>query len=213
MACVMPNFWICSAPSAASSTDMPSSSAIALHGACARARRRAACRRRAGRGRGAGGRAGAARRSRSARAAAAVAGRAGVGAGRLRADAEDAALVDVGDGAAAGADGVDVDHRHHGLVVADLRVEQVAHAQLAAGGHADVGRGAADVERDDVLEARPCGPAQMPPIRPATGPGHEQVDGPLRGRLDRSPCRPTTASAARRGGSPPPAWPSAKRAT
>ena len=86
-------------------------------------------------------------------AAAAVAGRARVGARRLRADAEDAAGVDVGDRAAAGADRVDVDHRHHRLVVADLRVEQVAHAQLPVGGDADVGGGAADVERDDVLVA------------------------------------------------------------
>ena len=88
------------------------------------------------------------------RAAAAVARGPGVGTGRLRADAEHAALVDVRDRAAAGADRVDVDHRHHRLVVADLRVEQVPHAQLAAGGDADVGRGAADVERDDVVEAR-----------------------------------------------------------
>ena len=84
-------------------------------------------------------------------AAAAVAGGAGIGARRLRADAEDAAGVDVGDRAAAGADRVDVDHRHHRLVVADLRVEQVAHPQLRRRRDADVGGGAADVERDDVL--------------------------------------------------------------
>ena len=71
--------------------------------------------------------------------AAPVAGRARVRAGGLRPDAEDTARVDVGDRAAAGADGVDVHHGHHGLVVADLGVEQVAHAQLAAGGDADVG--------------------------------------------------------------------------
>ena len=46
----------------------------------------------------------------------------------LRPDAEHTALVDVGDRPAAGADRVDVDHGHHRLVVADLRVEQVAHA-------------------------------------------------------------------------------------
>ena len=118
------------------------------------------------------------------RAAAPVAGGPGVGAGRLRADAEHAALVDVGDRAAAGADRVDVDHRHHRLVVADLRVEQVPHAQLAARGHADVGRGAADVERDDVVEARHLArpdAADQPRHRAR----HEQVDGPLRRRLDR----------------------------
>ena len=85
--------------------------------------------------------------------AAAVAGRARVRSRRLRPDAEDAALVDVRDRAAAGADGVDVDHRHHRLVVADLRVEEVAHPQLAVRGHADVGRRSADVEGDDVLVA------------------------------------------------------------
>jgi hypothetical protein len=45
-------------------------------------------------------------------AAAAVAGRAGHGAGALRPDAQQPALVDPGDRAAAGADGADVDHRH-----------------------------------------------------------------------------------------------------
>ena len=117
------------------------------------------------------------------RAAAAVAGGARVGARGLRADAEDAALVDVGDRAAAGADRVDVDHRHHRLVVADLRVEQMAHAQLPARGDADVGRRAADVERDDVLVA---GQLPRPDAADQAGhrPGHEQVDWPLRRRLD-----------------------------
>ena len=88
------------------------------------------------------------------RAAPPVARRPRVGTGGLGADAEHAALVDVRDRAAPGADRVDVDHRHHRLVVADLRIEQVAHSQLTAGGDADVGGGAADVERDHVVEAR-----------------------------------------------------------
>ena len=82
-----------------------------------------------------------------------VTGRARVGARRLRAHAEDAAGIDVRDRAAAGADRVDVDHRHHRLVVADLRVEEVAHPQLTARGNADVRRRAADVQRDHVVEA------------------------------------------------------------
>ncbi len=89
-------------------------------------------------------------------AAAAVRRRAGHGARRARADAEDAAAVDVGDRAAAGADRVDVDHRDHRLVRPDLRVEQVLHPQLAVLREADVGRRAADVERDHVVEARPA---------------------------------------------------------
>lgn len=117
--------------------------------------------------------------------AAAVADRPRVGARRLRADPVDAALVDIGDGAAARSDGVDVHHRDHGLVVADLGVEQVAHAQPAVGGDADVSRGAADVESEDVVVAgHPAGPdaADEPRHRAR----HHQVDraagGALRGR-------------------------------
>ena len=178
----MPNFWIWSAPSAASSTDIPSVSASR----CIAARREStsSCISPPSRPRsGAAGRAGAARRSRSGSVPPRRSRPAQVGARRLRADAEDAALVDVGDRAAARADRVDVDHRHHRLVVADLRVEQVPHAQLAVRGHADVGRRTADVERDDVVVAGHL-PAQMPPMRPGHGPGHEQVDRALRRRLD-----------------------------
>ena len=110
--------------------------------------------------------------------------RARVGARGLRADAKDAARVDVGDRAAARADRVDVDHRHHRLVVADLRVEQVAHPQLAARSDADVGRRAADVERDDVVVARHL-PAQIPPIRPATGPDISRFTGRCVADVDR----------------------------
>ena len=117
--------------------------------------------------------------------AAPVAGGAWVGAGGLRAHAVDAALVDVGDGAAAGTDGVDIDHRDHGLVVADLGVEQVAHPERAVGGHADIRRGAADVEREHIVVAgHLAGPdaADQPRHRPR----HHQVDraagGTVRGR-------------------------------
>src|SRR5699024_10556198 len=91
--------------------------------------------------------------------ASAIADRPGNGAGGLRADAEDAALVHIGDGAAAGADGVDIDHGDHGLVVADLGVQQVSHAQFALVRDADVRGGAADVEGDDGVDAgRLAGP-------------------------------------------------------
>ena len=122
-------------------------------------------------------------------AAAAVAGGTGVGARRLRADAEDAALVDVRDRAAARADRVDVDHRHHRLVVADLRVEQVSHPQLAARRDADVGRGAADVERDDVVEARDAARPDAAD-QPGDRAGHEQVDRPLGAPTRPWPSRP-----------------------
>src|SRR5581483_9599749 len=106
---------------------------------------------------------------------AAVRGRAGIGARRAGPDAEDAAAVDVGDRAAAGADRVDVDHRDHRLVRADARVEQVLHAQAALLGQPDVGRRAADVERDHVLVAR-LAPGPDPADDAGDRAGHQQVD-------------------------------------
>ena len=82
-------------------------------------------------------------------AAAAVAGRTRIGAGALRPDLEHAEL-DRRDAAAAGADGLDIDrvgaqrmprHRH-------FRLEQRPARQ-----HRHVGRGAAGVEGDDVVDA------------------------------------------------------------
>ena len=118
------------------------------------------------------------------RAAAAVGRRTRVGAGRARADAEDAALVDVGDRAAAGADRVDVDHRDHRLVGADLRVEQVLHPQAALLREPDVGRRAADVERDHVVVARLlAGPDAADDACDRAG--HEQVHRPRDGAFRR----------------------------
>ena len=86
--------------------------------------------------------------------------------------------VDVGDRAAAGADRVDVDHRDHRLVRPDLRVEQVLHAQPAVLREPDVGRRAADVERDHVVVAGlPAGPDAADDA--GHGTRHEQVDRPL----------------------------------
>ena len=70
---------------------------------------------------------------------------------------EQSAGIHVGDGATAGADGVDVHHGDHRLVVADAGIEQMLHAHLAVRRHADIGRRAADIECDDVLESRQLG--------------------------------------------------------
>ena len=92
--------------------------------------------------------------------------------------------VDVRDRAAAGADRVHVDHRDHRLVRPDLRVEQVLHAQPPVLRETDVGRRAADVERDHVVVARlPPGPdAADDPCHRA---GHEQRHRSLDRRLGR----------------------------
>ena len=117
------------------------------------------------------------------RATTVVTGWARLGSCGLRADAEDATLIDVRNRAAAGANRVDVDHRHHRLVVADLRVEEMAHAHLATSSHTDVGRGAADVEGDDrVVASHLAGPDAADQSGHRTG--HQQVDGAPRCRLN-----------------------------
>ena len=83
------------------------------------------------------------------RAAAPVAGRAGVGTGRVRADPVPGA-VEVQDRTAAGRDGVDVDHRRAQPHAGHLGVEDPL---VPPGVVRDVGRGAAHVEADDVVEA------------------------------------------------------------
>ena len=81
-------------------------------------------------------------------AAEAVADRARRRAGRFRADAQRVADLDAGDAAAAGADLLDVDHRHlhrqAGGVAADQR--RAGHQHVAFVDHAGLGRGAAHVE-------------------------------------------------------------------
>ena len=87
-------------------------------------------------------------------AAAAVGGRSRHGAGRARPDLEGAGLVDEGDRAAAGADRVHVDHRHQHGEARDPGVARGGLAEAALRHDADVGRGAADVEGDEVASAR-----------------------------------------------------------
>ena len=82
----------------------------------------------------------------------AVAGGAGIGAGALRADPQHAAVVDPGDRAAARADRDDVEHRRADRQAVDLAFRGERGAAVLH--QADVGRGAAHVEGDQVLEAR-----------------------------------------------------------
>ena len=113
-----------------------------------------------------------------------VAGRTRLRPGALRPDLELASGIDVGDRAAAGADGVDVRHRHHGMVVADAGVEHVLDPQLSPGSDPDVRGGAADVEADHVrLAGQPAGP--HPADEPRDRTRHEQGDGPPRHTGDR----------------------------
>ena len=82
----------------------------------------------------------------------AVAGRARHRAGAFRADLQQAAAVDRGDRAAAGADGGDLDHRradHHAEIDRGLRRQR----GLAAGDQRHVERGAAEIAGDDVVLA------------------------------------------------------------
>ena len=102
------------------------------------------------------------------RAAVAVAGRPGPRAGALRADPQHAALVDPGDRAAAGADRADVDHRdldRH----APFDLEGGGEALLAADHGRDVGRGAAHVERDQMVDAESSATKRLA-ITPPVGP-------------------------------------------
>ena len=87
------------------------------------------------------------------RPAAPVAGGAGIGAGRIRADAE-AARLEMEDRAAAGRDRVDAHHRRAHAHAGDLGLEGALVGAVIVG---DVGRGAAHVEADDLVEAGELG--------------------------------------------------------
>ena len=109
------------------------------------------------------------------RAAAAVAGGTRHRLGAARADPQRAALVDPRDRAAAGADRVDVDDRDADRDAVERRLAR--HLRAAVEHQADVGAGAAHVDRDDVGETRqrarhgrwrrPRRPAPTAPCAPA----------------------------------------------
>ena len=119
------------------------------------------------------------------RAAAVVARRTRHSPRTLRANAEEATLIDIGDGAATCANRAHIDHRHHRGVTADLRVEQMLHTGLEVGQHGDIGRCTANIEGDDILNIRelrrPDGAEHA-----AYRTGEQQVDRLLLRRLRRS---------------------------
>ncbi len=80
----------------------------------------------------------------------AVTDRPRIGAGAFRPDLQGAAEIDAGKRAAAGTDGVDVDHRHLHRVIGDLRFG--GQRQFAVD-QADIGAGAAHVKGDQPVEA------------------------------------------------------------
>ena len=98
-----------------------------------------------------------------------VGGRAGRRACALGAYPERPAPVDPGDGAAAGPDGVDVDHRHEHRISGDPGIARGRLGEAALVDDADVGRGTAHVEGDELAApgelARPS-PAEHPGRRP-----------------------------------------------
>ena len=108
----------------------------------------------------------------------AVGRRPGTGAGALRPHPVGAAAVDMGDAAAAGADGGDVQHRHEHRVAADPGVPRGCFADPAVDHGADIGAGAADVERDQPRVRLRRG---RPPAAEDTGrrPGQQRQDRPF----------------------------------
>ena len=116
-------------------------------------------------------------------AAAAVAGRPGLRAGRARADVEAARLVDVGDRAAAGADRHEIDHRRQHRMAADVGVTRVHDFHGAARDRRDVGRGAADVDGDDVRNTGHLALGGAPDDA-ARRAGHQDANRPLGAGLD-----------------------------
>ena len=119
-------------------------------------------------------------------AALAVGGGPGPCAGAGRADAEGPRCIDPGDRAAAGADGVDVDHRHEYGKAGDPGVAGDGLGKAAVGHDADVGAGPADIEGDDVAApGEGTGPGATQHARGRAG--KERQDRPLghhRGRGD-----------------------------
>ena len=94
-------------------------------------------------------------------AAAAVAGRAGIGAGAARPDLQRAGVVEPGDAAAAGADHLDVDHRHPHRIAGDDALG--GEGRPAGLDQRHIGAGAADIEGDEIGKAG--GARRSPPRR------------------------------------------------
>ena len=96
-----------------------------------------------------------------------IAHRAGLGAGAARPDFEMPLARDPGNRTAAGADGLDIDHRHAHRKAPDRAA--VGDARLGVLDQAEIGRGAAGVERDqvgktcDLRQSRRCR-SRRPPV-------------------------------------------------
>ena len=117
------------------------------------------------------------------RAALAVACRPRVGSGRARANAERTTFIDIGNGAAAGTDRRQVDHRRQNGIAADIGVARVHDAHFAARHDADIGRGTADIDSDQILNAGEiAGPFAAD--HTAGRPRHEDRHRPLAATLD-----------------------------
>ena len=113
-----------------------------------------------------------------------VASRAWHGARRARTDPERAAGIDVGDRSSAGADRVDVDHRHENRKRGHLGVSRVLDSEPAVLDDADVGGGASDIDGDDVrFAAVVAGPARAD--NAAGRAGQKQADRKVTRLLDR----------------------------
>ena len=81
-----------------------------------------------------------------------VAGGAWLGARRMRADTQPAGAIEPGDGAAAGADRIHIDHRHAHRIPGDVALR--ADHRFAAFHQRDVAGGAADIDGDEVAAPR-----------------------------------------------------------
>ena len=86
-------------------------------------------------------------------AAAAISCRTRNGAGAARPDPKGAALIDVGDRAAASTDCMNIDHRHQQRKSCDRSAARIGLGKAAFDHDADIGAGAADVESDKLAAA------------------------------------------------------------
>ena len=112
-------------------------------------------------------------------AALAIGGRARIGAGALRADAEGAAAVDIGDRAAAGADGVDVDHRQQHREAGDRWSLRASVSVNAPSWTMPMSALVPPISKVISLLASACRPIQAPPSTPAARPDSSVSGRPL----------------------------------